>query len=67
MSGVTTTADTIRELIRKAGLSQREAANEIGVTQRTFRDWCVGKSEPPRAVMMALELLAIKAQTKRRD
>ena len=63
MRGVST-ADTIRELIKKAGLSQREAANEIGVTQRTFRDWCVGRSEPPRAVMMALELLALKTNRK---
>ena len=62
---MTATADTIRDLIKKARLPQREAANEIGVTQRTFRDWCAGKSEPPRAVMMALELLALKAERKR--
>ena len=59
-----TTADTMRELMKKARLSQREAANEIGVTQRTFREWCAGRSEPPRAVMMALELLALQAERK---
>ena len=58
------TAETIRKLLEKARLSQREAANEIGVTQRTFRNWCAGKSEPPRAVMMALELLALKRERK---
>src|SRR4029450_664427 len=52
-------ADTMRELIKQACLSQREAADEIGVTQGTFRDWCAGKSEPPRAVLTALELLSI--------
>jgi len=57
-------ADTIRKLIEQAGLSQREAANEIGVTQRTFRDWCAGKREPPRAVLMALELLSIKRKNQ---
>ena len=67
MRGMTPTADTIRELIKKAGRSHRDAANEIGVTQRTFRDWCAGKSDPPRAVMMALEPLAplaLKAERK---
>ena len=57
-------ADTMRKLIEQAGLSQREAANEIGVTQRTFRDWCAGKREPPRAVLMALELLSIKRKNQ---
>ena len=57
-------ADIMRKLIEQAGLSQREAANEIGVTQRTFRDWCAGKREPPRAVLMALELLAIKRKNQ---
>ena len=54
----------MRKLIEQAGLSQREAANEIGVTQRTFRDWCAAKREPPRAVLMALELLAIKRKNQ---
>jgi transcriptional regulator with XRE-family HTH domain len=57
-------ADTMRKLIKQAGLSQREAANEIGVTQRTFRDWCAGESEPPRAVLTALELLSIKRRNQ---
>ena len=57
-------ADTMRKLVEQAGLSQREAANEIGVTQRTFRDWCAGKREPPRAVLMALELLSIKRKNQ---
>ena len=57
-------ADTMRKLIEQAGLSQREAANEIGVTHRTFRDWCAAKREPPRAVLMALELLAIKKKNQ---
>ena len=54
----------MRKLIEQVGLSQREAANEIGVTQRTFRDWCAGKREPPRAVLMALELLLIKRKNQ---
>jgi DNA-binding transcriptional regulator YiaG len=51
-------ADEIRELIDRAGLSQRQAAEQLGVAQRTFRDWCAGKAEPPKSIILALRYLA---------
>lgn len=52
------TADLLRRLIEQAGLSQRQAADRLGVSPRTFRDWCAGKSEPPKAIILALRYLA---------
>jgi transcriptional regulator with XRE-family HTH domain len=52
------TADLLRELIEKAGLSQRQAADQLGVSPRTFRDWCAGKGEPTKAIVLALRYLA---------
>jgi transcriptional regulator with XRE-family HTH domain len=52
------TADLLRDLIEKAGLSQRQAADRLGVSPRTFRDWCTGKGEPPKAIILALRYLA---------
>jgi DNA-binding transcriptional regulator YiaG len=59
-------ADTVRQLIERAGLSQRQAADAIGVSQRTFRDWGAGKSQPPRVVLLAVEALALRAELARK-
>lgn len=48
------TADELRELISKAGLSQRAAARELGVDERTMRYWCSGKPPPPPMAVRAL-------------
>lgn len=50
-------ADRVRELLLKTGLSQREAARELEVDDRTLRYWCAGKHEPPRMAILALERL----------
>lgn len=48
-------AERLRELIGKAGLSQRGAARELGVDDRTMRYWCSGDQTPPPMVMRALD------------
>lgn len=50
----------LRELLAKAGISQREAARRLGVSDVTMRRWLM---TPPRAVVpysaqVALEVLA---------
>lgn len=51
----------VRKLLNRAGLSQREAARVIGVTDRAMRFWC---SDDPKApsipytAQFALECLA---------
>ena len=50
-------ADIVRDLIARAGLSQRQAARELGVDERTMRYWCAGDHDPPRMAILALERL----------
>ena len=50
-----------RELIEKAGLTQRAAALLVGVPERTMRDYLNPKKEnsmPPYSVQFCLECLA---------
>ncbi|MDE2468791.1 MAG: helix-turn-helix transcriptional regulator, partial [Bradyrhizobium sp.] len=48
----------IRALIARAGLSQREAARRIGISERVMRYYCAGERTPPYPVQYALERLA---------
>jgi len=50
----------LRDLLEKAGLTQRKAAETIGVSERSFRDYLNGnhKSKAPYPVQFALESLA---------
>lgn len=48
----------IRALLEQAGLSQREAARRIGVSERVMRYYCAGEREPPYPVQFALESLS---------
>src|ERR1700687_3411654 len=50
-----TGADRLRERIKEAGLSQRAAARELGVDDRTMRYWCAGESTPPPMALRALD------------
>lgn len=50
-------ADRIRELINRTGLSQRAAAQELEVDDRTLRYWCSGKKPVPRMAFLAFERL----------
>jgi len=45
----------LRELIERAGLSQREAARRIGISERVMRYYLSGEREAPYPVQYALE------------
>jgi hypothetical protein len=49
-------ADQVRELIARAGLSQRAAARELEIGEREMRGYCAG-DKVPRVVILALERL----------
>jgi hypothetical protein len=49
-------ANKVRELIDRAGLSQREAARELDINEREMRGYCAG-DKVPRVVILALERL----------
>lgn len=46
--------DRIRALRKEAGLTQRETAEQIGVTYRTYQNYEAGASMPPAAVLARL-------------
>jgi len=52
---VLTIAERLRERIKEAGLSQRAAARELGVDERTMRYWCAGEYTPPAMALRALD------------
>lgn len=54
------TREYILELIHKAGHTQRSAAKQIGVSERSMRDYLnpAHKSKAPYPVQFALECLA---------
>jgi transcriptional regulator with XRE-family HTH domain len=47
-------AAELRQLISEAGLSQRAAARELGIDERTMRYWCAGNPPPPAMALRAL-------------
>jgi transcriptional regulator with XRE-family HTH domain len=47
----------IRELLVQAGLSQRGAARELELDERTMRYYCSGDRAVPKVVILALERL----------
>jgi len=50
-------ATRLRRLLLRANLSQRAAADELGVNERLMRRWCAYESTPPKMVFLALERL----------
>ena len=52
-----TDADRLRELIAQTGLTQRGAARELGLPDRSIRAYCAGETVP-RYVILAMERLA---------
>jgi hypothetical protein len=53
-SGVPSDADVIRQKLETLELSQREAARQLGMDERTMRYYCAGKMPIPPAVLLAL-------------
>jgi transcriptional regulator with XRE-family HTH domain len=49
--------DKLRELIARAGLSQRAAASRLGVDERAMRRYCTGRLQVPPYVLLALSAL----------
>jgi transcriptional regulator with XRE-family HTH domain len=47
-------ADELRELIAAAGMTQREAAEALGKTQRIVAYWLSGEQEVPRMAILAM-------------
>jgi plasmid maintenance system antidote protein VapI len=52
-----THAEELQDLLDSAGLSQRGAARELQIAERTMRYYVSGESDVPRSVMLALEKL----------
>lgn len=52
------TPDELRELLTRAGLSQRAAARKLEIDEREFRRMCSGDAEIPEIVFLALQQLA---------
>lgn len=48
----------VRDLIARAGLSQRGAARLLGEDERSMRYWCSGDRTIPYVVQFCLEVLA---------
>lgn len=51
-------ATELQRLLERAGLSQRGAARELEINERTMRRYVAGESPVPRVVQLALERLA---------
>ena len=51
------TPDQLRDLLTRAGLSQRGAARELGIDERTMRRYVAGDLPVPRVVELALTAL----------
>jgi plasmid maintenance system antidote protein VapI len=52
------TPNELRALLTRAGLSQRGAARELHINERTMRGYCAGQQPVPRTVELALKFLA---------
>jgi hypothetical protein len=57
-SGAPSDADAIRRELELLGLSQREAARQLGLDDRSMRYYCSGKQPVPPLVFLALRQLA---------
>jgi hypothetical protein len=55
--GAPSDADLIRRQLESLGLSQREAARQLGIDDRAMRYFCSGKQPVPAAIFMALRQL----------
>lgn len=52
-------SEELRRLLKALDLSQRAAAKELGVSERTMRYWCAGEEFPPM-VLMALKYMLLQ-------
>ena len=57
-------ADRLLALLNSAGLSQRGAARELGIDERTMRRYVAGDSPTPRVIFLAVERLRDSRQAR---
>lgn len=57
---MTSDADRLRELLADAAISQRGAARELDIDERTMRRYCAGELPVPKVVWLALETVKRK-------
>jgi hypothetical protein len=50
-------ADKLRNALFELGLSQRGAARELDIHERTMRAYCAGRDTVPRVIWLALRAL----------
>ena len=55
----------LRGLVERSGLSQRECARRIGLSDRAMRYYLAGERKPMYAVQFAMEALASDVQIMR--
>lgn len=62
------TTDELRALIQRAALSQRSAANRLGLSERYMRYMCEGKAAIPPVVILALrEIISMQEAAAQPD
>lgn len=54
--------DQLRKLLDKAGLSQRGAARQLEIDERTMRKYCAGDLPVPRVIEYSLRWLIVLAE-----
>ena len=59
-------AQVLRELLARAGLSQRAAARLLDIDERTVRYWCAGRVQPPGWAYRALSPRLTHSENLRR-
>lgn len=52
------TADQVREIRKRTGLTQAAFAEKYEIPKRTLENWEAGKREPPIYVLKMLEILS---------
>lgn len=55
------TAGQLQKTLDRAGMSQRGAAKELGISERQMRRYCAGDAKVPRLVELALLYLSERA------
>ena len=58
------TPEELRELLGQLGMSQRGAAKELGIDERTMRYWASGDSPIPPMAIYALKWLGLQDKAR---
>jgi hypothetical protein len=60
-----TPSEHVQALLDRAGLTQRAAAEELDIDERTMRRYVSGEADVPRTIIMALNLLVMTRGNER--